>query len=218
MKAEQSLALEGERGIVAAEPKSGVRPMKKRNLIALSAAVILLAACIPSVNPFYQDKDVVSDPHLIGEWQDSSDTNNPEIWAFEQSTNKGYDLTVIQQGKTGKFRAHLFKLKQEQFLDLIPTGCDYASNQAELVAASMFPGHLLMRVGQVEPELRISACNYDWLEKYLQTNSAAIGHHTEYERMILTADTAALQKFVLKHLGTNELFPDYGTMVRRTKP
>jgi len=191
--------------------------MKTRNLIAIGAVAILLAACIPSVNPFYQDKDVVFDPHLLGEWQDKETTDKPEVWAFEQSTNKGYELTVTEQGKTGKFSAHLFKLKDAQFLDLIPTDCEYATNQAELVAFSMFPGHLLMRVAQIEPELKMAGCDYDWLGKYLETNSAAIGHHTESERMVLTAETADLQKFLLNHLGTNDLFKEYGVMVRRPK-
>jgi hypothetical protein len=189
---------------------------EKRTLIAIGAAAILLAACIPSVNPFYQEKDVIFDPHLLGEWSDK-EANNPETWVFEQSTNKGFDVTVTEQGKTGKFRAHLFKLNDAQFLDVIPTDCNYAPNQADLVAFSMFPGHLLMRVAQIEPELRFSACDYDWLQKYLETNSTAIAHHTEYEHIVLTDSTANLQKFVLKHLGTNELFEEYGTMSRRAK-
>ena len=191
--------------------------MKKRNLIAVSAAAILLAACIPSVNPFYEEKDVVVDSHLAGEWQDKDNTNNPEIWKFEQSTNNGFNLTVRQEGKTGKFNAHLFHLKQERFLDLIPTDCNYASNQADLVSFSMFPGHLLLRVAQTDPELQLAACDYDWLEKYLEKNPKALGHHLESERIVLTADTRDLQKFVMKHLGTNELFKEYGAMVRKVK-
>jgi len=191
--------------------------MKKRNLIAIGAVAVLLAACFPSVNPFYTDKEVVFDPHLVGEWWDQA-TNNPESWVFEQSTNKGFDVTVTEQGKTGKFNAHLFKLKDSQFLDVIPTDCNYASNQAEIVAYSMIPGHLLLRITQIEPELKFAACDYEWLQKYLETNPAALAHHIEYDRLILTADTKDLQKFVLKHLGTNELFKEYGTMVRRPKP
>jgi hypothetical protein len=191
--------------------------MKTRNLIAIGAAVILLAACIPSVNPFYQDKDVVVNAHLVGEWQDAKGGDNPETWSFEQSTNKGYNLTITEQGKTGKFSAHLFQLKEAQFLDLIPTDCDYATNQADLVAFSMFPGHLVLRVAQIEPELKIAACDYDWLGNYLETNSTVIAHHTESQRIILTAETADLQKFLLNHQGTNELFREYGTMIRRTK-
>src|SRR5689334_9911263 len=118
--------------------------MKKRNLVALGAAALLLAACIPSVNPFYTDKDVVFDQHLLGEWQDKKATQTPDLWKFEQSTNHEYQLTVMEEGKTGQFKAHLFKLQREQFLDLIPTDCKYATNQADLVAVSMFPGHLLL--------------------------------------------------------------------------
>jgi hypothetical protein len=189
--------------------------MKKRNLIAFGAAAILLAACIPSVNPFYGDKDVVTDSHLVGEWLEKGKTNELEYWKFEQSTNNAYTLTVVEEGKTGEFSAHLFKLKGEQFLDLIPTDCNYATNQSELVASSMFPGHLLMRVAQIEPELKLACTDYDWLEKFLKKNPKAIDHHVESERIILTAGTQDLQKFVLKHLGTNELFGEYGEMVRK---
>jgi len=192
--------------------------MKKRNLIALGAAAVLLAACIPSVNPFYTDKDVIVDSHLVGEWQDTSDTNNSEIWVFEQSTNKAFDLICTEEGNLGKFNAHLFKLKDERFLDLIPAKCEYASNQAPLVGLSMFPGHLLMRVQLSEPELKIVHFDFQWLAQYLTTNSAAIAHHSEDGNIVLTANTSDLQNFLLKHLGTNELFQRYTTMVRRPKP
>jgi hypothetical protein len=190
--------------------------MKKRNLIAFAAAAILLAACIPSVNPFYTDKDVVFDQKLLGEWQEKGSTNNPEMWTFEQGTNNAFKLTIVESGKKGEFDAHLFKLKQAQFLDLIPSDCNYVSNQAELVGASMFPGHLLMYVSEVEPELKIALCDFDWLQKFLTENPKALEHHREGDRIVLTADTRALQKFVLKHLGTNELFKEPGEMVRVT--
>ncbi|HEX4264138.1 MAG TPA: hypothetical protein VH597_07350 [Verrucomicrobiae bacterium] len=194
--------------------------MKKRTLLACAAAAVLLAACIPSVNPFYTDKDVVMDQHLFGEWEESGNTNNPEIWKFEQSTNRNeYNLIVTEGEKTGQFSAHLFKLKEEQFLDLIPTDCNYATNQADLVAYSMFPGHLLVHVRRIEPTLRLEFFDYDWLEKFLEANPKALGHHREGDRIILTADTRALQSFVLKHLGTNELFKAASPgdeMVRKT--
>jgi hypothetical protein len=189
--------------------------MKKRNVIAVCAVALIVAACIPSVNPFYTDKDVVFDQGLLGEWQEKENTNNPVIWRFEAGTNKDFNLTVLDNGKTGGFSAHLFKLKQEQFLDLIPTNCDYAATQADLVAYSMFPGHLLVRVPQIGPELKLALCDFDWLEKYLDKNPGALAHHREGERIVLTADTRALQGFVLKHLGTNELFKEAGAMVRR---
>ena len=188
--------------------------MKKRNLIAIAGAAVLLVACIPSVYPFYTDKDVVTDQGLVGEWREKDNTNNPEMWKFEQSTNNAYKLTVEEHGKTGEFSAHLFKLKQEQFLDLIPSKCEFATNQADLVNFSVFAGHLIARMPQVEPNLKLAFCDFEWLQKYLEKNPSALAHHVEDNSIVLTADTRDLQKFVLKHLGTNELFKEYGEMVR----
>lgn len=189
--------------------------MKKRNLFAIVGVAVLLVACIPSVYPFYTDKDVIYDQHLTGEWLDNDNTNDLTNWTFERSTNNTYKLTVSESGKTGECTAHLFKLKQEQFLDLIPSKCDYATNQNDLVQFSMFPGHMVVRVAQVEPRLKMAFFNFDWLEKYLEKNPHALAHHIEGERIVLTADTPALQAFVLKHLGTNELFQEYSDMVKK---
>lgn len=192
--------------------------MKKRNLIAFAVVTILVSACIPSLNPFYTQKDLVFDSRLIGEWQEKGNTNNPEIWKFEQLDKNTMKLTVVEQGKTGEFAAHLFKLKQEQFLDLIPTDSNYnrATNQADLVVFSTFPGHLLVRVPQIAPELSLAFFDFGWLETYLKQNPKALAYHRESEDgpIVLTANTGDLQKFVLKHLGTNELFEEPGQMVR----
>jgi len=186
--------------------------MRKRSLFAVTAAAALFGACIPSVNPFYTEKDVVLDTRLLGEWQEKDKPDSPEIWKFEKSGDKGFKLTVFEkEGKEGKFDARLFKLKEECFLDIIPTDCDYATKQADLVAFSMFPGHLLVRVTQIEPELKLAFFNFDWLRKFLEKNPKALAHHVESKTdkeggIILTAETRDLQKFVLKHLGKGELF------------
>lgn len=190
--------------------------MKKLNLLLLAGAAVLLSACIPSVNPFYTEKDAVFDPRLLGEWQEKDTKDQPESWEFEKGDDKAYKLTTMdKEGKRGEFAAHLFKLKREHFLDLVPTKCDYATNQADLVAFAMFPGHLLMRVSQLDSKLKLAAFNSDWLEKYLKEHPKALAHHLEDKHILLTADTRALQRFVLKHLGEGELFPEPGEMVRR---
>jgi len=191
--------------------------MKKRNLITLTAVAVLLCSCIPSVNPFYTDKDVVYDARLLGEWQEKDKSDNPDVWKFESTTNKTYKLTVTEkEGKQGRFNAHLFQLKQEYFLDLIPDDCNYATNQADLVAASMYPGHLLVRVPQLEPELKLAFFDFDWLQKHLEKNPKALAHHKEGDHIVLTAGTRDLQRFVLKHLGEDELFVKPDEMIRRT--
>ena len=189
---------------------------RTRTLLTLIAGALLLSSCIPSVRPFYTDRDVVWDARLLGEWQDADNPNDPEIWKFEKSEGNAYKLNVREKGKQGEFDAHLFRLKAEYFLDLIPHDCEYATNQADLVAASMFPGHLLVRVTEMEPGLKLAFFDFDWLQKYLEKNPKALMHHRENKSMVLTADTRDLQRFVLEHLGENGLFAKPGHLVRRT--
>jgi hypothetical protein len=81
----------------------------------------------------------------------------------------------------------------------------------------MFPGHLLARVSQVEPELRLAFFNFGWLQQQLTNNPSLLAHHREDDRFILTASTRDLQRFVLKHLAEGELFDKPGEMVRQAK-
>lgn len=194
--------------------------MKLRNRIAIAGVAVLAGACIPSVNPFYTDKDVVFDARLLGEWQKQDKTDGPETWKFEKSGDKAYKLTVTEkEAKQGEFEARLFKLRQEFFLDLIPSDCHYATNQADLVAFSMFAGHLLVRVPQLEPGLKLAFFDFDWLAKHLEKNPKALAHRTTGKNdkgILLTAETRDLQRFVLKHLGAGELFDKPGEMIRQT--
>lgn len=193
--------------------------MKTRNLMPAAAAALLLCSCIPSVNPFFTDQDVVFDARLLGEWRSKEKSDDPEIWKFERGETNAFKLTVTEEkGKQGQFDARLFRLKDDYFLDLIPADCDFPTNQANLVAVSMFPGHLLMRVSKFEPELHLAFFDFDWLEKYLEKNPTALAHHKEGKGMVLTAETRDLQAFVLKHLGDDELFDKPGEMVRKNDP
>jgi hypothetical protein len=190
--------------------------MKARNFIALAATALLLSACIPSVHPFYTDKEVVFDARLLGEWQPKEDSGDPELWKFEQGEDKSYKLTVTEKkDKQGKFAARLFKLKNQHFLDITPTECELAPDQADLVAASMIPGHLILRVAQIEPELQLAFCDYEWLEKFLKANPKALAHRRHDDALLLTATTRELQRFVLKHLGEEELFQKPSELVRK---
>lgn len=192
--------------------------MKKRNIVVATAVAVLLAACIPSVHPYYTEKDVVFEPRLLGEWEDKEKTDQPEAWKFEAGKDKAYNLLVTEkEGKRGEFEARLFKLKEEYFLDIVPSDVHFETNQAELVAASMMTGHLLLRVPQMEPELKLAMFDFDWLEKYLKEHLKALAHHRENDRIVLTAETADLQSFVLKHLGEGELFAKPGEMVRKNR-
>jgi hypothetical protein len=193
--------------------------MNTRKLIAVAGLALCLSACIPSLNPFYTEKDLVFDARLTGTWREKSEAQEAEVWRFEKTGDKAYKLVMTDKdGKQGEFTAHLFKLKQDYFLDLIPNDCNYATNQTDLVGWSMFPGHLLARVPQIEPELKLAFFNFDWLGQQLTNSPSVLAHHREGDRVILTASTRELQRFILKHLSEGELFDKPVEMVRQAKP
>jgi hypothetical protein len=175
---------------------------------------LLLSACIPSVNPFYSDKDIVFDPRLVGSWHDKDEANESQVWQFEKADDRSYKLTITEkEGKQGEFGARLFKLRDEYFLDLVPTECDFATNQADIVAGAMIPGHLIVRVPQRGPELKLAFFDFDWLAKHLEKHPRSLAHHREGDRVLLTAKTRELQRFVLKHLAPGTLFEEPAVFV-----
>lgn len=175
--------------------------------------MLALTACIPSVNPFYTEHDLTFDPRLVGEWQ----VDNNEIWKFESKEDKSYKFTLVDKDKkTGKLNARLFTLKGTNYLDIIPSECDFAQQQADLIGAAVFPGHLLMCVKAWEPELKIAFCDYDWLKKHLEATPNALAHRNEDDSMLITASTHELQKFMEAH--GQELFETPKTLTRAAHP
>ena len=191
--------------------------MKQLYLLSATTVALLLVSCVPSANPFYTEKDVVYESRLIGEWKPKERSESAEAWIFEQDEGKIYKLTVIEGGgKKGVFQARLFKLKQAYFLDLVPTDCQFADGQANIVDFAMFPGHLLLRAPQLGPELKLSLLDPDWLGQFLEKHPRALTHHyAKKDRLVLTAETPDLQRFLLKHIGEAELFGKPSEFIRK---
>lgn len=183
--------------------------MKKFQFFASMAVVTLLSACLPSLNPFYTERELRFEPGLLGEWHQKNVSDGPEFWEFEKTGDQNYKLTVTEKdNKDGQFNAHLFQLGDKLFLDIIPAECKFAPIQTDLVEYSVFPGHLLFQIVQLKPTLKIAFTDFDWLNKFLEKNPKALAHHREEKRVILTASTQDLQKFIQNHLNPGELFKE----------
>lgn len=188
--------------------------MKRSGILAIIAISVALVGCVvSSVYPYYTEKDLVFEPALVGKWSDAKpDADGKEAWVFEKGEDKDYTFNLVGENKTNKFSAHLFKLKDQLFLDFVPL------EQHE----DYVPPHYLMKVTQIQPTLKTAIMDYEWLGKLVEKEPQAVRHmlvptepgKPDNVRLVLTADTQELQNFVLKHLDTEGAFKEATEMKR----
>lgn len=173
--------------------------------LGISLGAMLAGCVVTSVYPFYMEKDLTSDPALLGDWLREIKDSPDEIWKFEKLREKSYRLTLIEERHATVLEAHLFKLQGQLFLELASMEQDY----------HVIPPHYLLKVRQLTPALRMSELNYQWVQEVVVKDPGALRHHfartgdkPEDRRLILTASTAELQKFVIQHLETADAWKD----------
>lgn len=189
--------------------------MKTRICVGFAAALVVLGGCVvKSVYPYYTEKDLIFDPGLVGSWQEVGTNSKPsEFVRIERSGQKGYICTAFAENETNSVEVHLFKLKGQLFIDT------YATNRS----LDFVPVHQLSRVVRMEPNLEVCDLNYQWLEELVKKSPREIRHVEIPDRsqgndskwIVLTADTARLQKFVLRYLKNDEAWTTPSTWQRR---
>jgi len=183
--------------------------MKQITLTTLGLALLLVAGCVvTSVYPYYTAKDLIFDPTLLGLWSDGKNTNDSnDTWVFEKTSAETYKLTIRDNSETNEFDTHLFTLGGQKFLDSLP----------RFRAAYQTPTHVVLRVKSISPTLQLQLLSYEWLGKLVEQNPKAIRHiivpaeagkDNDGEGLTLTATTAELQKFLLKHLDNTNAWVD----------
>jgi hypothetical protein len=188
--------------------------LKKSLAVLVGALAATLAGCVvTSVCPYYTQEDLVSEPALLGKW---TNTKNPnEVWSFAQIGPFAYRFTLIDSSKTTVMEAHAFKLKGQLFLDIFSLEQDY----------HVIPAHYLLKVTQLEPTLQLAELNDSWLKELLAKQPTSLRHHfvktgdkPTDRRVVLTAETPELQKFIIKHLTTEPAWNQAFELKRESRP
>jgi hypothetical protein len=187
--------------------------------IALGALAMIgllaLAGCVvTSVYPYYTAKDVTFEPKLLGCWAEADQTNETnKYWEFARGGTNDYKLAIHDGDEVKEHQVHLFRLKEWTFLDVVPVG----------EHDDFIPPHYLLKVSQIEPALKTTTLDYKWLGELLEKQPGALRHicvaekpgNSDEGRLVLTANTAELQKFILKHAANTNAFTEAFIMRRK---
>lgn len=184
-----------------------------KTLIRLLALTLLLilGGCVPSLQPFYADKDVAFDPTLLGTWSGDKDK---DTWEFTKHGERGYKLLYTdEEGRQGRFVVYRFRVAGNNLLDLCAEDPEPRAN--DFYKQHLLRLHTFSLVLQSEPTLRITTLEPEWLQRFLANNAAALQHQKVAERLILTASTLELQNFILIHLKTPGAFGEPDELIRK---
>ena len=193
--------------------------MKKKIYLSVFVVVLLLHGCfIKSLHPFFQEKNVVFDPELVGTWmdQDSSKWNivqMPMSKGFLQgdTVDNSYLMSFEdQKGNITWYDTHLFELEGERYLDFFPLLEEIMDDN--LAINSIIPSHSLAKLMVKDHDhIKVEFFNEEWLHDLMQKNRVKIAHEKinmskDYKPYVLTASTEELQKFIIKYHDDPNLF------------
>lgn len=198
----------------------------KRIMVYLLAAI--LGGCVPvlSLHPLYNEPDTIYDQKLIGNWVDEAN-GITMFFSRPEGEGKKYHLAYTQINEDTKkpmkgiFVARMVKLGDKLFLDVFPEELpngqiDDPNNYKWYVNAFfLVPGHTFAAVDTIEPQLKLRITNIDKMKEFLEKNPAAVKHENVSDTVVLTANTAELQKFVVKYADNKEVFGKEMTLKRK---
>jgi len=184
--------------------------------------LLTCGGCVRSLHPIYTSSDVVFHEQLIGTWRQADGKNT---WQFtkakDDDRHRSYRVVLTDgDGRPGTFLAHLVKIDGEIFLDLFPIAPNLANNNFYKLHFQRV--HSFLHVERNETTFHLTPMNPKWLNEHLKDHPDAIAHRTlnpsghpdrgesgnPAERLLLTASTEKLQKFLTKHLENEDAFGD----------
>jgi len=169
-----------------------------------------------ALHPFYAPETLVQDSRFVGTWRDESDQDSYDI----RMEDEGYLVTwTTKQGRRHHVVAHLFDVGEHRFVDLFWGGTVEPSEEEEqlLEAQALFtiPLHFCLWVGLEGDRLQLRPIDADWLRDVLRENPDLVAHaFLEDDRIVLTAPTAELYRFLERVVEESEALGDPGWAVR----
>ena len=201
--------------------------MKTRNVFFISIVAIFFSGCVVwSFYPLYTEKDLFDNDVLTGKWIDSDSLQwnfeHPETGNPKRIDKKSYTLHLTDYDKRETvYDVNIIQLKGIYFLDFYISdigGVNKSDSSKDLNYWNLhiIPVHTFAKLSVKANKLQIDWYNGDWIKEQIDAKKLKIKHDFNGETLLLTANTADLQKMVLKYAETEDAFKD-GLSVTLTK-
>jgi hypothetical protein len=175
----------------------------------VAGLLVLVAGCVPSLQPLYTPDTIAFDPALVGAW---CQTNKEDRWEFTKSGDDHYKLNHTDKEKhTAEFTGYLVKVKDQRFLDLYPEDSDAKLN--DLFAMYLVAAHTFLWVPKSGATLELAMMSPDAVKKLLAEKPNAVKHEKVKDGILLTAAPKELQAF----LAASDLTELYGEPIKLVK-
>jgi hypothetical protein len=204
-----------------------MRILKGMAILALTVGAL---SCVWSLQPLFEESDLVFEPGLVGTWKTA---DNEDTWTFEKAEDSNAYILVQHQAKfepdaslsdkktipgdEARFEASLGRLGGRLFLDLIPEaeGNPWAHN--DLLNWHLIRAHTICRLSWEKDTLRLDWLDEKWLEEGFKSGKITIAHAQASDGWVVTAPTKELQQLVLKYADDNAAFPPSDDILHRVK-
>jgi len=233
-------SLEVAEGITPAREAIMKRPW---TLIVFLAGIALSStACLTSLHPWFTREDLVAEPALAGTWVDAGEPDT--TWTFTRRDDTSYTLIDTRsESKPNPFNkadsepakivatpltARLMRLGEARYLDLC-AGDEWTDSS--MLQYLLVNSHGLAKVRLEGDTLRVAFLDEDRLETLLREQRLLLPHelvdvdgdadqppasiHSSGRRVLLTAPTSDLQKFLATYAASSDAFEPEEVMRRR---
>jgi hypothetical protein len=181
-----------------------------RMMIVAGLAVLMTGCLVSSLDPLYTDKEIVTDPGLVGDW---AAQEGKDAFVIRELDATSYRMIFVDEnGSSDMFVLHIVQIGGERFYDLFPEGPVAGSDMRQL---HFVPVHTFGRFARNGDNLRLAALDEDWTKEQLQKTPGLIPHRAIDKQLVLTASTKQLQKFALDHVSHPKAFGDWAAYQRK---
>lgn len=197
----------------------------KRTKISIFAIAVLLfvinSCTVQSLFPLYTNQDLVYNENVIGTW----DLGDDETWEFTRKTSKKdsinglpphYKLVAIEKGEEATLDVHLLRLGKYTYFNFYLKDFDSENSMTQL---NLFPVNTFARTVIHEDSMNIEFFKPDFIADLIKEKKVRIKHvfTDDNDRLLITAPTDEIQRFVIKYEDEKDLVFDDDDMIYRLK-